>query len=301
MENNMEKALHQYAKRSLATETWIRFKSNRMAVVGLIVIILLILISLSTLVIDFVTDKQIYDDYVIKQNLPEKLSKPSTEHIFGCDEYGRDILLRILWGTRYSLFSGLLAVLFSVVIGGLLGATAGYYGGKVDNVIMRIMDVFLAVPNMVLAIAIVSVLGSSLFNILISIAIPYVPRYARVVRGSVMTVRDKEYIEAARAAGASNATIIVKYLIPNSLSPIIVQASLGVATAILHISGLSFLGIGIQPPTPEWGSILSSARNYMRDGWHISVIPGLMIVITILALNLLGDGLRDALDPKLTK
>ena len=164
---------------------------------------------------------------------------------------------------------------------------------------MRVMDVFLSIPSMVLAIAIVSALGTGIVNLLLSIAVPQVPRLARIVRASVMSVKDREFIEATRAVGASDLHIIFKYIIPNSLAPIIVQASLSVGAAILSIAGLSFLGIGVQPPTPEWGSILNAARTYMRDAWHISVIPGLMIMITVLSLNLAGDGLRDALDPKL--
>ena len=173
-----------------------------------------------------------------------------------------------------------------MVVGGLLGAVAGFYGGKVDNIIMRVMDIFLSIPSMVMAIAIVSALGTSTFNLLLSIAVPQMPRLARIVRAQVMTVKGKDFIEASRAVGAGDMQIIV-------------QASLSIGSAILSIAGLSFLGIGVQPPTPEWGSILSSARTYMRDAWHISVIPGLMIMLTVLSLNLAGDGLRDALDPKM--
>ncbi len=289
-------ALH---SRGLWADAWHRFKKNKVAVAGMVFVLILVVISIATLVIDWVTAGEIYNNYVTKTNLPMKLAGPSLEHIFGCDEYGRDILFRLLWGTRYSLFIGIVSILIALVGGGFLGAIAGFYGGKVDNVIMRVMDVFLSIPSMVMAIAIVTALGNSIFNLLLSIAVPQIPRLARIVRASVMSVRDREFVEAARAVGADDGLIIFKYIIPNALAPIIVQASLTVGSAILSIAGLSFLGIGVEPPAPEWGSILNAARTYMRDAWHISVIPGLMIMITVLSLNLAGDGLRDALDPKM--
>lgn len=285
--------------RTLAGEAWHRFKKNKTAIFGLVIIICLLIIAISTIIIDLVTDHAVYDNYVIKQDLYLKLQKPSSEHIFGCDEFGRDILFRILWGTRYSLFIGVSAIFVALVFGLLFGAVAGFYGGKVDQIMMRIMDIFLSIPSMVMAIAIVSAMGTSLFNLMLSIAVPQIPRLTRVVRASVMTVKDREFVEAARAVGANDALIIFKYIIPNAMAPIIIQASMSVASAILLIAGLSFLGIGVKPPTPEWGSILNAARSYMRDAWHISVIPGLVIMITALSINLIGDGLRDALDPKL--
>lgn len=284
--------------RSAWSEIIRRFRKNKTAVFGLMFILFLVLVSLVTIILD-VTNPSIYNDYVIKQNLRNKLDPPSLQHPFGNDEFGRDILFRVIWGTRYSLFIGLISIMIALALGGTFGAIAGYYGKRVDNVIMRIMDVFLAIPSMVMAVAVVAALGTSTSNLLLAIAIPQAPRLARIVRASVMTVKDKEYIEATRALGASNATIILKYVLPNAMAPIIVQASLSVGTAILNIAGLSFLGIGVEPPTPEWGSILSSARTYMRDAWHISVIPGLVIMLTVLSLNLAGDGLRDAMDPKL--
>lgn len=205
----------------------------------------------------------------------------------------------MVWGTRYSLFIGVSSILFALAIGLVLGSIAGYYGGKIDNFIMRIMDVFLSIPSMVMAIAVVTALGTGTFNLVLSIAIPQIPRLARIVRASVMTVRDREFIESARAVGANDRLIITQYVLPNAMAPIIVQTSLYIGQAILAIAGLSFLGIGIQPPTPEWGSILNAARTYMRQAWHISLIPGLVIMFTVLSLNAAGDGLRDALDPKL--
>ena len=194
---------------------------------------------------------------------------------------------------------GTVAIIISCIFGGLLGAFAGYYGKTADNIIMRIMDILLAIPSMLLAIAIVAALGTSITNVLIAIAISYVPTFARTVRASVLTVKDQEFIEAARSIGCSDWRIIIKYVIPNSMAPIIVQVTLGIAGAILSIAGLSFLGLGIQPPTPEWGAMLSNARSYIRDAWHVTIIPGMGIMLTILALNLVGDGLRDALDPRL--
>ena len=285
--------------RSLWQDVARRFVNNKLAVCGLIFFVLLILISISTIMIDIITDNSIYNEYVAKQNLAEKLAKPSLEHIFGCDEFGRSIFFRMVWGTRYSLFIGIIAIFIATVIGGFLGGIAGYYGGKIDNVIMRVMDVFLAIPSMVMAIALVAALGASTFNLLLSIAIPQIPRFARIVRVSVMSVKDMEFIEAAKAVGAKDKLIIFGYILPNAMAPIIVQATLGTANAILAIAGLSYLGLGVQPPTPEWGSILTSARMYIRDAWHISVIPGIGIMLTVLSLNLFGDGLRDALDPKL--
>lgn len=286
-------------QRTLAAETWRRFRKNKLALAGMIVLITLVLIALSTIVIDLVTDNAIYNNYVIKQNLRLRLQGPSKAHIFGLDEFGRDVLMRMIWAVRYSLFMGTIAIALSTVVGVILGSIAGYYGKVTDNIIMRFMDVLLAIPSMLLATAIVAALGTSLTNVLIAIAISYVPTFARTVRASVLTIKDQEFIEAARAMGASDFRIIFKYILPNSMAPLIVQSTLGVAGAILSIAGLSFLGLGIQPPTPEWGSMLSSARSYIREGWHITVIPGLGIMITILALNVMGDGLRDALDPRL--
>lgn len=286
-------------QRSLWTEAWRRLRKNKLAMVGLGFIALLVVIAVVTIVIDAVDGKEFYDNYVIKQNLRMRLQGPMKGHIFGLDEFGRDIFLRCLWGVRYSLFMGTLAIIFSTAVGGVLGAVAGYYGKTIDNVIMRFMDILLAIPSMLLATAIVAALGTSLANVLIAIGISYVPTFARTIRASVLTVKDQEYIEAARALGASDFRIIFRYIIPNCLAPLIVQATLGVAGSILSIAGLSFLGLGIQPPTPEWGSMLSNARTYIREGWHITVIPGLCIMLTILALNVMGDGLRDALDPRL--
>ena len=286
-------------QRSLWAEAWRRFKKNRLAMAGLCFIFLLIMIAVATSVIALVPHKSFYLSYVVKQNLTGRLLPPSLNHPFGLDEFGRDMLLRMLWATRYSLFMGTVAVSVSCIFGGMLGAIAGYYGKGADNLIMRFMDILLAIPSMLLAIAIVAALGTSLVNVLLAISIAYIPTFARTVRAPVLTVKDQEYIEAAKAIGCSDLRIIFKYVLPNCMAPIIVQITLSIAGAILSIAGLSFLGLGIQPPTPEWGAMLSNARSYIRDSWHVTVIPGLGIMLTILALNVVGDGLRDALDPRL--
>ena len=280
-------------KRSQWLEVWRRLKRNKMAVVGLVILIILVLLAVFANVIAN------YDNVVIKQNLSQRLQAPSAAHWLGTDEFGRDIFARLVHGTRVSLQVGIIAVGISIVIGGILGAIAGYYGGKLDNIIMRIMDIFLAVPSILLAIAIVSALGPSILNLMLAISISSVPSYARIVRASVLSIRDQEFIEAAKAIGASNTRIIFRHIIPNSLAPVIVQATLGVASAILSTAGLSFIGLGIQPPAPEWGSMLSGGRQYLRYAWWVTTFPGVAIMITILSLNLLGDGLRDALDPRL--
>ena len=299
MNTEMVTAKEDNKRRSLWQEVWRRFKKNKLAMIGMSFVLLLVAIAVATIVIDLVTSKSIYNDYVIKQNLRGRLELPSKGHPFGLDEFGRDMLLRMLWGVRYSLFMGSIAIIISCFLGGILGAVAGYYGKRIDNIIMRTMDILLAIPSMLLAIAIVAALGTNMVNLLLAIAISYVPTFARTVRASVLTVKDQEYIEAARAIGCDDKRIILKYVIPNSMAPIIVQVTLGIAGAILSIAGLSFLGLGIQPPTPEWGAMLSNARSYIRDAWHVTFIPGLGIMLTILALNMVGDGLRDALDPRL--
>lgn len=280
-------------KRSQWVEVWRRLKRNKMAVLGLIILIILLLLAVFA---DVIAN---YDNVVIKQNLAHRLQGPSAAHWLGTDEFGRDIFARLVHGTRVSLQVGIVAVGISIVIGGILGAVAGYYGGKLDNTIMRVMDIFLAVPSILLAIAIVSALGPSIINLMLAISISSVPSYARIVRASVLSIRDQEFIEAAKAIGASNTRIIFRHIIPNSLAPVIVQATLGVASAILSTAGLSFIGLGIQPPAPEWGSMLSGGRQYLRYAWWVTTFPGVAIMITILSLNLLGDGLRDALDPRL--
>ena len=289
----MERTVETQKKRSMALEIWRRLKKNKMAMLGLTILVML---ALTAIFADVIAD---YDTKVIAQDIPNRLQGPSMEHWCGTDEFGRDIFARLVHGSRVSLVVGLISVSISLFIGGALGAIAGYYGGRVDNVIMRIMDIFLAVPSILLAMTIVAALGTSLVNVMLAIGVSGVPGYARIVRASVMSIKDQEFVEASRAIGAKSPTTIFREILPNCLAPIIVQATLSVAGAILSTASLSFIGLGVQPPSPEWGAMLSGGRNYLRDALHLTLFPGLAIVINILALNLLGDGLRDALDPRL--
>ncbi len=274
-------------------EAWRSLRRNGMAMTGMVILILFILCAIfADVIAPYPMDLQ---------NDQHLLESPSAQHIFGTDEYGRDIFSRIVYGSRISLTVGFIAVVFSVITGGLCGATAGYFGGKLDNVIMRFMDILLAVPSILLAIAIVNILGSNLVNVMIAVGISSIPTYARVVRASVISVRDQEFVESAVAIGDSVPSIILRNIIPNCLAPIIVQATLGVAWAILSCSGLSFLGLGLQPPSPEWGAMLSSGRQYIYDSVWMTIFPGGAIVLLVLSLNVFGDGLRDAFDPKLKK
>ena len=232
------------------------------------------------------------------QNLVNKLQTPSGDHWFGTDNFGRDIFSRVIHGTGLTLLVGFFSVLLGATIGILLGIIGGYYGGRTDSIIMRFMDILLAFPGILLALAIVTVLGGSLVNVIIAVAISSIPVFARIVRGSTLSVKKLEYIDAMKALGASDTRIIFKHIFPNITSPIIVQATLNIATAILSASGLSFLGLGAQPPTPEWGAMLSDGRNFLYNAPHVALFPGLAIVVVVLAFNMLGDGLRDAFDPK---
>ncbi|MBT9173094.1 MAG: Glutathione transport system permease protein GsiD [Syntrophomonadaceae bacterium] len=233
------------------------------------------------------------------QNLPASLQPPGPAHLLGTDEFGRDILSRIIFGARFSLPVGFFSVAIALAGGGLLGMLAGYYGGRLDNLIMRVMDVMLALPTILLAIVIVTALGPGLTNVMVAVGISLIPNFARVAKAAVLGVRELEYVEAARASGAGTLRVIFRHILPNSLAPIIVQGTLSVAGAILSAAALSFIGLGAQPPTPEWGSMLSSGRAFLRDAPHVTTFPGLAILLTVLALNLFGDGLRDALDPRL--
>ena len=274
---------------------WKRLIKNKAAAVGGFLILLFVIASLvvSLWGPSFLT----YDP--VKVDVLNKLQAPSKEHWFGTDNFGRDIFTRILYGMPLTLKVGFFSVAMGGIVGVILGVVSGYYGGIVDTLIMRVMDVLLAFPGILLALAIVSVLGGSLTNVIIAVSIFSVPAFARIVRGSTLSVRKLEYIDAVRALGASNFRIIFKHILPNVMSPIIVQLTLRIATAILTASGLSFLGLGAQPPDPEWGAMLNDGRTYMKSAPHIILFPGIMIVIVVLAFNIFGDGLRDALDPKM--
>ena len=291
----MERTVETQKKRSMALEIWRRLRKNKMAMLGLVILVML---ALTAIFADVIAD---YDTKVIAQDIKNRLQGPSMEHWCGTDEFGRDIFARLVHGSRVSLVVGLISVSISLLMGGALGAIAGYYGGRVDNVIMRIMDIFLAVPSILLAMTIVAALGTSLINVMLAIGVSGIPGYARIVRASVMSIKDQEFVEASRAIGAKSPTTIFREILPNCLAPIIVQATLSVAGAILSTASLSFIGLGVQPPSPEWGAMLSDAREYMRDSPWMVLAPGLAIMITSLAFNLLGDGVRDALDPRMKK
>lgn len=267
-----------------------RLLRHRSAMVGLAVTLLLAFVAALAPVI------APHDP--LAQNLRQALTPPSATHWMGTDEFGRDIFSRILYGAGISLKVGLLVVLVSGTIGVLLGLLAGYYGGWVDAVISRAIEILLAFPGLLLAIGIVTVLGPSLVNALLAISIANIPRYARVTRGVVLAEKQRDYVAATRALGSGDTRLLLRHVLPNILAPVIVLASLGVATAILTAASLSFLGLGAQPPEPEWGAMLSTGRSYIRRAWWITVFPGLAIMITVLAFNLFGDGLRDILDPK---
>jgi peptide/nickel transport system permease protein len=224
---------------------------------------------------------------------------PSRTHLLGTDELGRDVLSRVIYGARVSLQVGLIAISIALTIGTLLGVAAGYLGSWIDTFIMRLMDVMLAFPGILLAIVVVAILGPGLYNVMIAVGVEAIPVYARAARGSTLAVREIEYVVAARALGASHARIVRRHVLPNIVAPLIVLASIGIAGSILAAAGLSYLGLGAQPPTAEWGAMLSSARTYVRDAWWMATFPGLAIMIVVLALNLFGDGLRDILDPRL--
>ncbi|MED1791862.1 ABC transporter permease [Brevibacillus nitrificans] len=280
-----------YQRRSPWASMLRRFRKNKRALVGFWMVVVFVGIAV------FAQAIAPYDP--IEQNMDVILQPPSADHLFGTDEYGRDILSRIIYGSQISLMIGIVGVLISVVIGVGLGTVSGYFGGRTDMFIMRIMDIFMAFPSFLLALAIVSVLGPGMVNVMIAIGIFSVPTFARISRSAVISVKNKEFIEAAKSMGASHARVIFKHVLPNSVAPIIVLSTMRIATAILTASGLSFLGMGAQPPTPEWGAMLSTGREYLRTAPHVSTIPGLAIMFMVLAFNMLGDGLRDALDPKM--
>lgn len=269
------------------------FLENKAAVVGGLIILFYIFIAV------FAPVLAPYHPHDI--NLGNKLMPPSTEHWMGTDDKGRDILSRILYGSRLSMGVGFAAVIFGAFFGITLGLIAGYYGKWIDSVIMRCMDVLLAFPGILLALAIVSALGPSLINVTIAVGAFSVPLFARIVRGSTLEVKQLEYIDAIRSLGAKDGTIIFKHILPNIMSPIIVQGTLRVATAILSAAGLSFLGLGAQPPSSEWGTMLSSGRDFLFSAPYIAIFPGLAIAFLVLGFNIFGDGLRDAFDPRMKK
>ncbi|ABB15791.1 nickel transporter permease [Carboxydothermus hydrogenoformans] len=272
---------------------WIkRLLQNKAAVVGLIIVLLLLFAAI------FAPVLAPYDP-IKDGSLQNRLKPPSSEHLLGTDKLGRDILSRIIFGARISVEIGVISVGLALIVGTLMGLIAGYYGGLLDSFLMRIVDIILAFPSILLAIAITSVLGPSLNNAMIAVGIVMVPSFARVVRSTVLSLKEMEFVEAARAIGATDFTILFRHILPNSMAPIIVQGTMNIGTAILDAAGLSFLGLGAQPPTPEWGAMLVDARELLVKAPWVAFFPGLAIMLNVLGFNLLGDGLRDALDPRL--
>ena len=280
-------------KKSGLVEIWRRLQKNRIAVVSFFILIVLVLIALfAPLLAPYGFDQQFRG---------MAFSPPSREHLLGNDALGRDILSRLIYGSRQSLQMGIYAVGISAVLGILIGAIAGYYGGWVDNVTMRLLDIYSSIPTFLLAVTLASILGPSLRNAIIAIGIGIVPGSARLMRASILTVREMEYVEAAKTVNASTFRIVRKHIIPNAISPMIVSITMGMGNSILAAAGLSFIGLGVQPPIPEWGSMISEARSFLRAHGSLAIYPGICVMITVLAFNLLGDGLRDALDPRLNK
>lgn len=269
-----------------------RLMKNRLAMIGLVTVIFLIIMAL-------IAPYIIPYDYAAQDYTATFLKPGSPGHILGTDHLGRDMLSRLIYGARISLRMGILSVIIMVLIGDTMGAIAGYYGGVIDDLLMRFLDVFQSVPSLVLCIAFAAVLGSGLNNAAIAIGITLAPWHARMLRGSIMQVRNMDYIDAARTINASDQRIVLRHIIPNALAPSIVQITMDIGNAILNLATLSFIGLGAQAPLPEWGTMLSEGRDYIRDSGYMVVLPGIMIMLTILAFNLLGDGLRDALDPRL--
>lgn len=282
-------------KQSRAKEVWKQFRRNKGAMAGLIILLLIILIAVFADVIwDYNTD-------VTGMNISERLTSPCWEHPFGTDQNGRDMLARIGYGTRYSLAIGFVSVFIGLLVGVPLGASSGYIGGKYDTVLMRCVDTFTIIPSLLMTIILVSVLGTSLLNLMIALSISTIPVITRITRASVMVTRNNEYIESARAIGAPTVVIILRHVLPNCFSPILVQATLRVGTAIISAAGLSYIGLGVPIPTPEWGALLNAAKSNMNNDPYLCLFPGLAIMVTVMVINLVGDGLRDALDPKLKR
>ncbi len=283
-------------KRSNVGEIWHRLRKNKLSMICLAVLVIMILGIL------FANVLSPYD--YAEQDLTQRFALPSKEHWMGCDDYGRDLLTRLLVGGRYSLLIAILSVAIGIICGMVIGALCGFFGKRIDSTLMRIMDVIMSIPGMMLAICISVAMGSGVFNTALALAVGTIPIIARQLRSSTMLINSQEYIEAARSFGESNFKIIMTHVIPNCMAPIIVQASLYIGGAIMGIAGLSFLGLGVQPPTPEWGNILNNGLDFIYDfstRWHVIVFPALFIVVAELCFNLLGDGLRDAMDPRMRK
>lgn len=287
--------LKEFKGRSLAEETARRLMKNKGAIVGMCFLILLVIVAIAS---EFLFD---FDKDIILVQAENSFAAPSAQHIFGCDQSGRDIFARILYGARYSLIIGIGSVSIGLFFGLILGSLAGFYGGFIDNLVMRANDILYSIPNIMIAVVVVSIFGTSTASLLFSLSISAASSFSRITRAAVMQVRGMEYIESAYAMGLPTWKVIMRHIIPNCLSPIIVQVTLAVGNNIISASSLSFLGVGIPVPLPEWGAMLAEGRNYIRSAPWMCIFPGLAIMMTVLALNLMGDGLRDALDPKLKR
>lgn len=285
------KVINKKRRKSQFKEIMSRLAKNKLAMAGLIIIILLIILAiLAPLVAPYSYDAQ---------NLKATYASPSKEHLLGTDKLGRDILSRLIYGTRQSLEIGMISVAIAATLGTMLGSIAGFYGGKLDNMLMRLLDIYQSIPGLLLAIALAASLGPGINNAIIAIGVSTIPAYARIIRASIMTVREKEFIEAAIAINANDFRIITKHVLPNAISPLIVEITMNIGNSILAAATLSFIGLGAQPPSAEWGAMLVEGRNYMRDYGYLVIYPGICIMTSVLSFNLLGDGLRDALDPRL--
>jgi len=287
-----ELALASQRGNSMAKDIWKRLLRDKSSVVSMCFLLLILFLAIFANVL--------FDETLVTaQNTAIRNNPPSMEHWFGTDLYGRDVFIRMVFGSRVSLAIGIVTMAVSMIIGGLLGAIAAYFGGKIDSVIMRLTDMFMAIPETLLALCVVAAMGASAVSLIAAMSIACIPGNCRLVRSTVLGIVDTEYVEAARACGMGNFGIIVKEIIPNSLGPIIVVSTQGIANLMLTASSLSYLGMGIQPPNPEWGAMISEAREFLRSDPYMCIIPGIVIVLTALSFNLLGDGLRDAMDPRL--
>lgn len=283
----------QKKRRGLWADAWLRLKKNKTAVIGMIMLGIILLVCISApLYISYEKD-------VISINILHRLKFPAEGKLLGGDELGRDIFARIIWGGRISLFVGFASVFIASIIGTSLGAIAGYYGDRIDGLIMRSLDIFMAIPSMLLMITLVSIMEPTILNLTLAISVGFIPSKARLIRAQVLRIKDQEFVDAVKVQGASDWRIILQHILPNAISPVISSFIMSIPGGIMTISGLSFIGLGVQPPDPEWGSMLASGRAFIRDAWHITAFPGIAIVLTIIALTLVGDGLRDALDPRM--
>ena len=282
-----------FKKKSLARDIWRRLIKNKPALIGLVVLLIIILLAVFA---DLISN---YNTMALRQNIMERFQGPSAKHLFGTDSFGRDVFARVIHGARISLLIGFLVTAVSLAIGSFIGAIAAYFQGIVDSVLMRFIDMMMCVPPVLFSLAIVAALGADPKNLIIALIVSYSPTYARVIRSAMLSVVGMEYIEAAKASGGSNLKIIMRHLFPNAIGPVIVQGTMAIGAVILTAASLSFLGLGVKAPTPEWGVMISDSRNYIMTNPYLIIFPGLALVATVLSINLLGDGLRDALDPRL--